>query len=78
MRKIKDLFFNSVAITAFIGMIIIILLAGVFPGRAYAQTLGTPPAQVYPGYGWGSGSFGNCNKDGEFCWSITIEGPTPP
>ena len=24
------------------------------------------------------GGAGNCNKDGEFCWSITIEGPTPP
>ena len=77
MQKIKDLFFNSVAIAAFIGMIFIIVIEGFFPSIANAQMLGTPGPE-YSQPGWGSGTFGNCNKDGEFCWSITIEGPTPP
>ncbi len=53
----------------------LLLYASVTP----AQQLGTGPSHfAQPQPGWGSGSFGNCNKDGEFCWSITIEGPTPP
>ena len=50
----------------------LLLFASISP----AQQLGTAPGYAQPG--WGSGSFGNCDKDGEFCWSITIEGPTPP
>ena len=51
----------------------LILLASV----SSAQQLGTGPGYAQPG-GWGSGTFGKCDKDREFCWSITIEGPTPP
>ena len=51
----------------------LLLFASISP----AQQLGTGPGYTQPG-GWGSGTFGNCDKDGEFCWSITIEGPTPP